>query len=181
MQAQLEIWSSNSFTLGWQGNDRHSCKGASPSLSLPYTLHLNSYPVKHKYFQWLLCKKNLVLSTTHQMIPHRSRRICIPDTLTMQQHEETSCSILDTKPPPFPILFLYCMHSKITLRCSFTARKQCHSWMLMATCILKTAQHSFIPRFMVLIYQHIEMNLNTTISKFGVDFSYCWLNLEEQL
>ena len=36
MQVQLTIWSSYSFTLGWQVNDRHSCKGDSPSLSFPY-------------------------------------------------------------------------------------------------------------------------------------------------
>ena len=35
-QVHLTIWGSYSFTLGWQGNNRHSCKGASPSLSFPY-------------------------------------------------------------------------------------------------------------------------------------------------
>ena len=65
-QVQLEIWSrySNSFTLGWWGNNRHSCKSASPSLSLPYTGTSVCYPVEHKYFQWLLCESNLALSTT---------------------------------------------------------------------------------------------------------------------
>ena len=41
----------NSFTLGWHGNNRHSCKGALPSLSFPYTGTSEHYQVKHKYFQ----------------------------------------------------------------------------------------------------------------------------------
>ena len=112
------------FHIGMAGEmtDIHAKLPLHPSAYLPQE-HLNSYPVKHEYFQWLLCERNLVLSTSHQMMSHRSRRICVPDTLTMQQHEVTSCAILDTKIPPFTILFLYCMHSKITLRCSFTTRK----------------------------------------------------------
>ena len=53
MQVQLEIWSRylNSFTLGWWGNVRHSCKGSSPFLSLPYTGTAVHYLVKYKYFQ----------------------------------------------------------------------------------------------------------------------------------
>ena len=85
MQVQLEIWCSylNSFTLGWQGNNRHSCKSTFPSLSLPSTRLSVHYPVEYKYFWWLLCERSLVLSTTNKMMPHRSRRIYVPDMLTM--------------------------------------------------------------------------------------------------
>ena len=131
MQVQLEIWSRylNSFTLGWWGNNRHSCKSASPSLSLPYTGTSLHYPVEHKYFQWLLCERNLVLSTTNHMMPHRSRIICVPDMLTMQKHEETSCAFWTLKSLLFPFYFctVYIVNnSKIQFYCKKTVANHGH-------------------------------------------------------
>ena len=99
MKTQMQVWLEihlkqvlKTVLLGWQGNNRHSCKGASPSLSFPYTWTSEHYRVKHKYLQWLLWERDLALSTTNKIMPQRSRQICVADTLTTQQHKETSCA-----------------------------------------------------------------------------------------
>ena len=40
-----------------------------------------------------LCKRDLVLSCTGQMVPQRSRKICVNSSVTTQQHEKTSCAL----------------------------------------------------------------------------------------
>ena len=94
MQVQLEIYLKQvlKIVLHWGGGamtDIHAKVPCHP-FSFPYTEQPEHYQVKHKYLQWLLCERDLALSATGQMAPQRSWRICVADTLTTQQHKETS-------------------------------------------------------------------------------------------
>ena len=88
-QVRLEIYLKQVFeiVLHWGGREMTDIHAKVPHhpFSFPHTGTSEHYQVKHKV-PVTICERDLALSTTGQMAPQRSRRICVADSSTTQQH-----------------------------------------------------------------------------------------------